>query len=57
MYMFGVLWKRWPLAFKILTPVLHIAFSAAQFHGTRIFYAIWRKQEQKLNMERDFEKS
>ena len=56
MYMFGVLWDRWPLAFKIVTPILHVAFSAAQLHGTRIFYIIWRKQEQKSNAEQDCEK-
>jgi hypothetical protein len=49
MYLFAKLWDRWPLAFKILTPMLHFAFSAAQFHGTRIFYSMWRKQ-QKLMM-------
>jgi len=37
MYLFGQLWSRWTLPFKIATPLLHIAFSAAQFHGTRIF--------------------
>ncbi|KAJ7725433.1 hypothetical protein DFH07DRAFT_1002660 [Mycena maculata] len=45
MYFFGQLWERWTLPFKILTPVLHVAFSAAQFHGTRIFFRLWRKQE------------
>lgn len=45
MYLFAKLWDRWPLSFKILTPLLHLAFSAAQFHGTRIFYSLWRKQE------------
>ena len=53
MYMFGILWNRWPLSFKIVTPTLHLAFSAAQFHGTMIFYRLWQKQEQQLNMERD----
>ena len=56
MYMFGILWDRWPLSFKIFTPLLHVALSAAQIHGSRIFYIIWRKQEQKLNVERDSEK-
>jgi len=56
MYLFGILWDRWPLAFKIVTPMLHVAFSAAQFHGTRIFYAIWRKQVRLFNMEQDSEK-
>ena len=56
MYMFGILWDRWPLSFKIVTPLLHVAFSAAQLHGSGIFYIIWRKQEQLLNGERDCEK-
>jgi len=56
MYMFGILWDRWPLSFKIVTPLLHVAFSAAQLHGSRIFYIIWRKQEQQLDVERDGEK-
>jgi len=56
MYLFGVLWERWPLSFKIATPLLHFAFAAAQFHGSRIFYVIWRKQEQLLKTERDCEK-
>ncbi|KAJ6548421.1 hypothetical protein B0H19DRAFT_1211516 [Mycena capillaripes] len=33
------------LPFKITTPVLDIAFSAARFHETRMFYRMWRKQE------------
>jgi len=52
MYLFGQLWDRWTLPFKIVTPLLHIAFSAAQFHGTRIFYKMWRKEERIL-MERE----
>ena len=55
MYIFGILWNRWPLSFKILTPMLHIAFSAAQFHGTRIFYQVWRKQERQLKEAKDSE--
>ncbi|KAF8903665.1 hypothetical protein CPB84DRAFT_1773855 [Gymnopilus junonius] len=55
MFLFGTLWHRWPLSFKILTPLLHIAFSAAQLHGTRIFFSMWRKQEQKLKVGMDVE--
>ncbi|KDR80992.1 hypothetical protein GALMADRAFT_61294 [Galerina marginata CBS 339.88] len=51
MYVFGTLWNRWPLSFKILTPILHIAFSAAQFHGTRIFYGLWKRQERLLSQQ------
>lgn len=57
MYLFGQLWHRWDLSFKIATPILHIAFSAAQFHGTRIFYAMWKKQERLIRDGGDLEKS
>ncbi|KAJ7470645.1 hypothetical protein FB451DRAFT_346086 [Mycena latifolia] len=56
MYLFGQLWSRWTLSFKIATPILHVAFSAAQFHGTRIFYRMWKKQEQIIRNLRDEEK-
>lgn len=56
MYLFGQLWHRWPLSFKIITPMLHIAFSAAQFHGTRIFYFVWKRQERLLREKGDLEK-
>ncbi|KAJ7109256.1 hypothetical protein C8R44DRAFT_884320 [Mycena epipterygia] len=56
MYLFGQLWSRWTLPFKIATPVLHIAFSAAQFHGTRIFYRMWKKQQKIIRDQRDQEK-
>lgn len=57
MYFFGLLWDRWSLGFKISTPMLHLAFSAAQFHGTRIFYVIWKKQERLMGKGDDTEKA
>ena len=51
--MFGILWNQWPLSFKIMTPVLHLAFTAGQLHGTRNLYAIWKKQEGKLKRVTD----
>ncbi|KAJ7740727.1 hypothetical protein DFH07DRAFT_66250 [Mycena maculata] len=56
MYLFGQLWSRWTLPFKIVTPILHIAFSAAQFHGTRIFFTMWKKQERIIRDQGDVEK-
>lgn len=44
MYLFGSLWDKWQTAFKVATPILHIAFCAAQLHGSRIFFLQWRKQ-------------
>jgi hypothetical protein len=52
MYLFGQLWFRWSISFKVATPLLHIAFSAAQLHGTHIFYRMWRK-EQRILHERE----
>ncbi|KAI9774372.1 MAG: hypothetical protein M1840_004266 [Geoglossum simile] len=45
MYLFGKLWNRWTLAFKIVTPVLHIAFSACQLHGSCIFWKMMKRQQ------------
>ena len=51
-YLFGSLWSQWQLAFKIVTPLLHCAFSATQVHGSRILYQMWKKQR-KLMAEKD----
>ena len=47
-YLFGSLWSQWQLAFKIVTPLLHCAFSATQLHGSRIFFLMWKKQNRYL---------
>ena len=54
-YLFGSLWSQWQLAFKIVTPILHVAFSATQIHGSRIFYFMWRKQKKLLAEQRRIE--
>lgn len=41
-------WSRWELAFKIVTPILHIVFSMAQLHGSRILYSLYLSQKKKL---------
>ena len=43
-YLFGSLWQQWQLVFKIVTPVLHCAFSATQLHGSRVFYRMYKRQ-------------
>jgi hypothetical protein len=45
MYLFGKLWNKWTLAFKIVTPALHIAFSACQLHGSCIFWKMMKRQQ------------
>lgn len=53
MYLFGSLWTKWTIAFKIVTPLLHLAFAATQFHGTRVFRQLWKKQERLLREEEE----
>lgn len=44
MWLFGSLWDRWEIAFKVATPLLHIAFSAAQMHGSIVFWRMYKRQ-------------
>ncbi|KAE8368100.1 hypothetical protein BDV27DRAFT_154273 [Aspergillus caelatus] len=45
-FLFGSLWDRWQIAFKVVTPLLHIAFSAAQVHGSVVFWKMYKRQQQ-----------
>ncbi|KAI9926572.1 hypothetical protein ASPWEDRAFT_32022 [Aspergillus wentii DTO 134E9] len=45
MWLFGSLWNKWEIAFKVATPLLHIAFSAAQIHGSLVFWRMYRRQQ------------
>jgi len=49
--LFGESWSRWELSFKIVTPILHVVFTAAQLHGSRILLSMWRKEKRKLAEE------
>ncbi|PLB53952.1 hypothetical protein P170DRAFT_396949 [Aspergillus steynii IBT 23096] len=51
MFLFGCLWDRWQVAFKVTTPILHIAFSAAQVHGSVVFWRMYKRQQRFLNEE------
>jgi hypothetical protein len=48
MYFWGHAWHRWTLVFKIVTPILHVVFTAAQLWGTKNFYSMWRYQKRKM---------
>jgi hypothetical protein len=45
MYLFGTLWDRWTIAFKVTTPMLHVLFASAQLWGSYNFYRMYKKQE------------
>jgi hypothetical protein len=52
MYLWGWAWDRWTLAFKVVTPILHVIFSAAQLWGAYNFYKLWKKQKQLLREQK-----
>jgi hypothetical protein len=52
MYLFGSLWDRWTLAFKIVTPLLHILFASCQLWGSLNFWKMMRWQEGIVERER-----
>lgn len=49
--LFGESWSHWELSFKVVTPILHVVFTAAQLHGSRILLSMWRKEKRKLAEE------
>ncbi|KAJ5267613.1 hypothetical protein N7478_010421 [Penicillium angulare] len=55
MWLFGSLWSRWQIAFKVVTPLLHIAFSAAQIHGSMVFWRMYKRQQKYLEEVEEYE--
>jgi hypothetical protein len=51
MYFWGWAWDRWTLPFRILTPMLHTVFSAAQLWGAWNFKKMWMKQKMLAKLE------
>ncbi|KAI9831196.1 MAG: hypothetical protein M1826_003861 [Phylliscum demangeonii] len=47
--LFGSLWDKWRISFKVVTPILHVVFAATQLHGSRIFWKLYRRQQRILS--------
>jgi hypothetical protein len=45
MVLFGQSWEKWVIEFKILTPILHIIFTLAQLHGSKILFLMYKKEK------------
>jgi hypothetical protein len=45
MYLFGSLWDRWTIAFKVATPMLHVLFTSCQLWGSYNFYKMYKRQQ------------
>ncbi|KAG4432461.1 hypothetical protein IFR05_012051 [Cadophora sp. M221] len=51
MWLFGSLWTRWTIAFKVTTPMLHTLFAAAQLWGSWNFYRMYQRQKRLIAEE------
>ncbi|RDL37098.1 Uncharacterized protein BP5553_04531 [Venustampulla echinocandica] len=51
MYLFGSLWDRWTIAFKVATPMLHVLFASCQMWGSWNFYKMYQKQKRTIEMK------
>ena len=52
MYLWGSAWDRWTLAFRVVTPILHVVFSCAQLWGAYNFYNMWKNQVRLLREQK-----
>ena len=53
MYLFGKSWEKWEIGFKVITPILHIIFTLAQLHGSKILFLMYVKQKKLLAEEQN----
>jgi hypothetical protein len=51
MYLFGSLWNRWTLVFKVATPMLHLLFTSCQLWGSFNFYKMYKRQQRLIAKE------
>lgn len=47
-WLWGSLWSKWTLPFKVITPILHTLFSLAQLWGFWVLRKLSQKELQKL---------
>jgi hypothetical protein len=48
-WLWGSLWDQWTIPFKVVTPILHALFSAAQLFGAWVFWQLARKEKLIMN--------
>jgi hypothetical protein len=48
-WLWGSLWDQWTIPFKVVTPILHALFSAAQLFGAWVFWQLARKEKLIIN--------
>ncbi|KAF2848572.1 hypothetical protein T440DRAFT_500447 [Plenodomus tracheiphilus IPT5] len=51
LWLFFSLWSRWSIPFRVVTPILHAVFSAAQLWGAWKFWGMWQREQRLLKEE------
>lgn len=47
--LYGALWSKWTITMKVLIPVLHCIFTAAQLWGEYCTWGLWQQEKRKAN--------
>jgi hypothetical protein len=45
--LYGALWHRWTITMKVLIPILHCIFTAAQLWGEYCTWNLWQQEKRK----------
>jgi hypothetical protein len=45
--LYGALWSKWTITMKVLIPVLHCIFTAAQLWGEYCTWSLWQQEKGK----------
>lgn len=45
--LYGALYHKWTLTMKVLIPILHCVFTAAQLWGEKCTWDLWQKEKRK----------
>lgn len=45
--LYGALWSKWTITMKVLVPVLHCIFTAAQLWGEYCTWSLWQQEKKK----------
>lgn len=45
--LYGALWNKWTLTMKVMIPILHCVFTAAQLWGEKCTWDLWQQEKRK----------
>lgn len=45
--LYGALWHKWTITMKVLIPILHCIFTAAQLWGEKCTWDLWQQEKKK----------